>query len=373
MKLNKITAGILVVGFLIVTFPGYAAGSTYTLTLDNAKKLALENSRTMRDALLGLDYADITEGQQKNNYLSARDARREASAANKNASLIDSALRSEKQAESSKEQAEDNYAYTKDMILAAEKKVEYAMEQRYLQALQLEDSIKLQEKSYQLLKDQLDVLRIKKELGLSTHTEITAKAVETDNALKTLNYTKEQYRTTIMVINDMIGRDSDESLQLSKINVQVKPSVNTFGVIQSATDKSAVIAKEERAISRYADDRGNLTSKSDEYDLLVISEERSKIAIENEKMNIKTAVNDAVNNLNEKKKAYELARVSLDNSRTILEQNKAKYDLGLISKLELTAAQIQMEKALNEYEAAGYNYYLAYRKIEIASDGVIVQ
>lgn len=393
-----------------------------TLTLNQIRELAKENSRQLLQARLQLENANVAKDYYTNQYLDVRDARRAASInSNPLSRLVGKSVQNiealqnqlaqtppgsaefkflemqialqmqqvavlgsvggagvdlvgmEEKTEKGKDQAKDTYENAKDLVRDAEKRVELASEQLYLQALQLQDVISIYENKSDLEMRILNVEKLMKEKGLSIDTQVTQKAVNASDTAKSLRFYRQQYQTILMAINDLIGRDTQEPLTLQKVTVQIAPVNDYNQIIESAIANSATIDDEKRKIERNRDDLDNLLSRSDEYKMLAISNELSNTKIDEEIFNIKTSVETLLAQLSEKSKTYELAKVQMDKSETIWHQEQLRCELGLISKLDLEGARLQWQNAQRDYEVAAHNYYLALRKVQLAEEGVILK
>ncbi|SMB88304.1 Outer membrane efflux protein [Desulfonispora thiosulfatigenes DSM 11270] len=421
-KLKAISLSLALTMFLSVpAFAGTEMPSlSNTLSLEQVKKLAVENSRSAKDARIGLEYAEVKKDQVANQYLGVRDARREAavrgnpagklveatvgSIKNINAQIaatnpskepekyallqqqlalensqlgvltslggVDDLMAMEDKAETGKLQAEDAYNTTKNKVRDAEKIIEFSAESMYLQALQVEKMLDILNQKEQFMNKLLKVEKIKKEAGMTLDTNITTQAVSTSDSSKELRYWKDKHQTTLKVINDLIGRDLNAPLKLQEVNVRIKARDKYEEVLDQSIKNSGTIAEQKRLIERNQDDRGSVKSRSDEYSLYLKEEKRSNLAIEKVKIDNEVNVKNLFTDLSAKEKSYELAQVTLENSKKILEQNKLKFEVGMISKIELEQAELSFQSAVSDLQKASYDYYLVTRQIEMAKEGV---
>lgn len=393
-----------------------------TLTLDQVRELAIENSRAAQDARLGLEYAGVKKDQVANQFFGVRDARREASvkgnpagelviATTKNMARIkqeiaeleksgatnteryaalqqqlalensqlgvlsslggvQDLMSAEKQAEAGKLQAEDAYNATKVQVADAEKKIEFGAESMYLQALQIEETLDILEQNETFMYKLLEVEKVKKDVGMSLETDIKTQAVTTSDSSKEWRYWNDKHATTLKVINDLIGRDLNAPLKLTPVEVRIGPRQQYDQVLEESIKNSGTIKEEKRKIERNQDDRGAYKSRSDEYSLYLKEEKQSNSAIEKVKTDNEVNLKNLFTELSSKEKTYELSQVTLENSEKILEQNRLKYEVGMISKLELEKAELTYKNAVSDVKQAAYDYYLITREIEMAKEGV---
>ena len=66
-----------------------------------------------------------------------------------------------------------------------------------------------------------------------------------------------------------------------------------------------------------------------------------------------------------------MAEYSLKTAQQEHEWNQIRYELGLIAKLQLDAAELSYQEALNNKTAAAYEYFLAKSALELAEQGIL--
>jgi len=140
------------------------------------------------------------------------------------------------------------------------------------------------------------------------------------------------------------------------------------------TNNYAKIPQLERDIIKKKGDLddANIRDDSNQQSLVEIEIKEKELALEEEKQKLKSLTSDLLAELQSKQKEYQLAEVSLKDALKTYEWNKQKYELGVISKIELASSEIAYLEALNNKKAAGYAYFLDQLSVSLAEQGILM-
>lgn len=382
------------------------------LTLDEFKELALENSRTIKTLEQTIREVEYNTYITYNSYESAKYggyhnslyqqtqlaqliASKEAELAQleegtneyielknevailqmqamQNKTAIGSSLSASKQTKKAWEEAEEALDDTKRAFEDFKKQLGYTIENLYTGTLKLQNQINALEMKYQQLMKLLNIERVKMDLGMTSDVAVDKLAVQTSDLGKTIKELKTTLKINKWRINDMIGRELDSKLQLVGFQVEYPiPVGNAEPVIEKALENIASIPQKEDDIEDMKDELEDLDG-SNEKEVKRAEIKKAELALEDTKQNIRTTVKNLVADLDAKAKAYQLAEISLKTAQKTYEWDKKKFELGMISEIQMQASELAYQEALNNKVAAGYDYFLAKHAVELAEQGVLV-
>lgn len=397
-KVYKFLILLLIFTFVFSSI-SYASESN-VIDLDTAKKLALANSRQLRTTNLASDKLNVYADQAKEAYndllyssyntllneyliLKKKQAEGDSSVAARLATLevqMDM-LKGSNDASTVAElydkyrDAEDAYDDASQATKDFEQQLNYIVESQYMLILKQEALLKLLEKTYDLQSKQLYIERIKKDLGMNIETNISKLAVDVSNLYNQIKEQKNLLKVLKWKFNDMLGRQYNEEVNLVKVNVNIDYIIPNYSeLLDKLTNNYSKIEQLKRDIEKKNDDLDDENIKDDDNKkkLVKIEIQEKELDLEREEFNLKTVAQDLINKLSSKQKLYQLAEISYNTAKQTYEWDKKKYELGMISKLQLDASEMAYLEAANKKEAAGYDYFLAKHEIELAEQGILL-
>lgn len=397
-KVYKFLILLLIFTFVFSSI-SYASESN-VIDLDTAKKLALANSRQLRTTNLASDKLNVYADQAKEAYndllyssyntllneyliLKKKQAEGDSSVAARLATLevqMDM-LKGSNDASTVAElydkyrDAEDAYDDASQATKDFEQQLNYIVESQYMLILKQEALLKLLEKTYDLQSKQLYIERIKKDLGMNIETNISKLAVDVSNLYNQIKEQKNLLKVLKWKFNDMLGRQYNEEVNLVKVNVNIDYIIPNYSeLLDKLTNNYSKIEQLKRDIEKKNDDLDDENIKDDDNKkkLVKIEIQEKELDLEREEFNLKTVAQDLINKLSSKQKLYQLAKISFNTAKQTYEWDKKKYELGMISKLQLDTSEMAYLEAANKKEAAGYDYFLAKHEIELAEQGILL-
>lgn len=412
---------ILTICFLAVTvFPVLAVDfneNKQIFTLEDVQNLAVENSRTMKTMKLTVDQADRQERISKrdldklrygtsielydsikglkelesslealkstfdpndpNDELMINNIDVQLQIAEK--SLMDlsqqraSISSIQKQLKNAHEAAEDLKEDMHRMQRDLEKQLKYQAAQLMFNIFETEDTLKVLEKTYNQLLKQTEIERVKKDLGMSTAVDIDSVSVKASSVYKQLQVTKENYNLLKRNLNDMIGRDPSATLELVRYNVTetLTPAPAFQSIIDEIKQNTYDLYKLDRKIENLKDEYDD-TDGSNEEIIKKHDIEKAKLEKQGEELEISNKVRSLLTKYSEKLKAYQLAQISYNSAQQSYNWEQKKFELGMISRLQLMGSELSYLNAYCEKEKAAYDYYLVKNELELANQGVFI-
>lgn len=385
------------------------------LTLEEIEELAIENSRVVKNMDLTLDQADRQvrilkrdldrikygtsvgmydsikglEGlkssletlkknlleQENPNELMINNIDVQLQIANK--SLMDlsqqrsSISSAQKQLKDALEDAENMEKDMERMVEDLEAQLRYTVTQNVFNLFQMEDSLNTLEKTYEYQLQMTEITRLHKELGLASSVDVDNLAVQASTTNKQLQQLKEGYQVAKRVLNDLIGREPDASIQVQRYTVTetLTPAPTYEAIIKEVKENAYELYKIERDIEGLEDDLDD-TDGSNEELIAKANVEKVKLSRIDKELEIENKVKNILASYNEKLKTYQLAQVDLKTADQSYSWDKKKYELGMISQVQLKGSELSYFNAKAAEEKAAYDYYMAKKELEMLRKGI---
>jgi outer membrane protein TolC len=187
---------------------------------------------------------------------------------------------------------------------------------------------------------------------------------------KTIDSTKDQRKLTAWKLNDLMGQSVVATLKVKEFSISPKKiDIGYDELAEQALAKSLALSQKERDIKNteidYNDDdnkdkRGTYAAKLDVL----------KVDLENVKESIKESCKSSIDSLQKNYLLWENAVISKNKAENDYKISQKRYELGLISKLELMAGELAYQSALDTEKKALEAWYTAERKVELAKEGI---
>lgn len=394
---------LLTILFLLlsINITAYASDEVNIIDLKLAKELAVKNSRSMKNVELTVEKAKYNEYKAGSEYekvaysgyytllneyfilqqrlaegdlsvqtrITALEKEMDKARATMNADTINTANLLDKY--------EEAQAAYDDKVRAQEdfeKELEYQVEQLYTNILQTEAQIKLLQQTYDQKITLLNYERIKKEIGASD-ADIDELVVEASNVSKSLKLLRDKLKVSKRQFNDLMGRVPEQPLQLVDFEVVITYQTPTYDdLLSKLTKNSAKIPQLQRDIEKQKGDLNdaNVEDDSNTQKLVEIGIEEKELALEEEKLKLNNSVSDLIAELNSTQETYRLAEISLNSAKNAFGREQKKFEIGVISKLQLMNSAIKYQESINDRNLAGYEYSLARQAVALAELGILM-
>lgn len=410
MRMKRALIAILIITVMLplMSVRALSVDSDTLLTLKQAKEMALENSRTLQTLQVQKDKLGVTADLAENTYNSTDinstisgytgkmkqlkqqiDALDPVGDAAEIAALqanitkyeaIVSSLKQNKPSGSTLETLEGSSRSTANAyediarsIEDTEKSLELTVENMFFGLVDLNNSIKSQDKYLEVLSLQLRAERLKKELGMSTDIDEQTAVIQYNSTHKTIAELKGKRDLLTWQLNDLLGREIGAMLEVEpEIIIPVYEYLDYEKVIDAALLNSAAITQKERAVKEYTTD----SKKKDDPDdrkLAGYSKEIAALELAGEREAIKEKVQGLVDSLDVSYKSWEIARINKLKAERQYQIDQLKYEeLGSISKIQFAASQFAHLQAQSEELKAAEAWFMAKHKVELAKEGIFL-
>lgn len=385
----------------------------YTLTLPQIQQLAVINNDTLTELELTLDQIELQEKMTRNQrrkvqtqlnsmdyddsaisgLLTALNTKienneadytdmaaysalyaQQVSTANTIESAAESALDGLDQLDDALDALEDGAQDIEDAIADLEQIMRYSSAQLALAIVQVEDSIELLEGQMALLDKSMAIYERQKELGMATSIDVETQQLARNEAANTLRDTEEQLDVLKRSLNVLIGRNASDPLEV--VPMQLNGVINTAPAFTAElVDKFIAIDPQLESLQEDKDDL------KDSVESDMGSDERKNIdyQIKTIDLQMKTQKQTAENNLksmlatiNSNAEKYQNSKDNLLLERRNHAIAEKKYELGMISGIELQQADLMLAQAELQHLSCGYQHYFDWQKYYLAEKGVDV-
>lgn len=324
---------------------------------------------------------NLTEEQLENNVkyqLLLRDLQSaiatEQSMAASMQSGLDSALAGIDQINDSLDDLKNNKDDLNKAMKDLETQMRYTAASLSLSAIQLEKSIAFLEDQIALADKSVQIAELQQKLGMNIVTDVEAQQANKKEAEKNLEDMKENLSIVKRNINILIGRNAGNPLEIVPMNlpVAIDPApAYTEALIDKFVDNNYTLKTLERD---KADLKDSVDSDmgSDERQNVDYKVEAKNQEIKNQEQAIEDNLKAMLAKINSDGEAYKVSRQKYVTEKKNFEFTQKKYELGMISELQLRQAELSLKNAEMTNMQNGYQYYLDWQKYYAAEKGVDV-
>lgn len=273
----------------------------------------------------------------------------------------------------------DSLGYKKDDLDKSMKDLETQM--RYtaaslsLSVVQLEKSIALLEDQIALADKSVEIAELQGKLGMNISTDIEKQHTSKKEAEKSLEDMKEQLTTVKRQINILIGRNAGNPLEVVPMSlpVAIDPAPSyTEDLVKKFTEVNYKLKTLERD-KQELKDTIDVESDSDEREDVDYQVETKNQDIKDQKQAVSDNLKALLAKINSDGDAYKVSRQKYLTEKTNFEYTQKKYNLGMISEIDLRSAELSLKQAEMTNTQNGYKYYLDWQQYYAAEKGVEVQ
>ena len=287
---------------------------------------------------------------------------------------LDSALAGIDQINDSLDDLKNNKDDLNKAMKDLETQMRYTAASLSLSAVQLEKSIAFLEDQITLADKSVQIAELQQKLGMNIVTDVEAQQANKKEAEKNLEDMKENLSTVKRNINILIGRNAGNPLEIVPMNlpVAIDPApAYTEALIDKFVDNNYTLKTLERD---KADLKDSVDSDmgSDERQNVDYKVEAKDQEIENQEQAIENNLKAMLAKINSDGEAYKVSRQKYVTEKKNFEFTQKKYELGMISELQLRQAELSLKNAEMTNMQNGYQYYLDWQKYYAAEKGVDV-
>ena len=266
---------------------------------------------------------------------------------------------------------DDLNKYTKDL----ETQMRYTAANLSLGIVQMDKGIELLEDQIALTEQSVKIAELQQKLGMNISTDVEKQQAALKEAKKGLEDQKESLSNLKRTLNLLIGRNAGNPLEVVPMNlpVAIDPApAYTEKMIKQFTDNNYTLKTLERDKADLKEDGKNSNGElgSDELKKIDYDIEAKDQSIKDQKQAISDDLKALLAKINSDGEAYQVSRQKYVTEKKNFEYTQKKYELGMISSIQLQQAELQLKQAEMTNMSNGYTYYLDWQKYYAAEKGV---
>ncbi len=266
---------------------------------------------------------------------------------------------------------DDLNKYTKDL----ETQMRYTAANLSLGIVQMDKGIELLEDQIALTEQSVKIAELQQKLGMNISTDVEKQQAALKEAKKGLEDQKESLSNLKRTLNLLIGRNAGNPLEVVPMNlpVAIDPApAYTEKLIKQFTDNNYTLKTLERDKADLKEDGKNSNGElgSDELKKIDYDIEAKDQSIKDQKQAISDDLKALLAKINSDGEAYQVSRQKYITEKKNFEYTQKKYELGMISSIQLQQAELQLKQAEMTNMSNGYTYYLDWQKYYAAEKGV---
>ena len=266
---------------------------------------------------------------------------------------------------------DDLNKYTKDL----ETQMRYTATNLSLGIVQMDKGIELLEDQIALTEQSVKIAELQQKLGMNISTDVEKQQAALKEAKKGLEDQKESLSNLKRTLNLLIGRNAGNPLEVVPMNlpVAIDPApAYTEKLIKQFTDNNYTLKTLERDKADLKEDGKNSNGElgSDELKKIDYDIEAKDQSIKDQKQAISDDLKALLAKINSDGEAYQVSRQKYVTEKKNFEYAQKKYELGMISSIQLQQAELQLKQAEMTNMSNGYTYYLDWQKYYAAEKGV---
>ena len=259
-----------------------------------------------------------------------------------------------------------------DAIEDLEQIMRYTSAQLALSIVQLTDSVELMEKQIALIDKSIAVYELQEQLGMATTISVDAQRTSKVEAENQLRDTKEQLDNLKRSLNQLIGRPVNNPLEVVPMELTgvIDPApkftqelINEF--VEINPQMVTLLEEREDLKDSVKKDMGSDEKQDIEYQIQAKDMELKKqrqAAEDDLKAMIATIEKNAVN--------YRVSKEKLATEQKNFAIAQKKYELGMISQMQLMQNEMALAQAELTNLSNGYQHYFDWQQFKLARQGI---
>ena len=285
---------------------------------------------------------------------------------------FDSTIDAIDQLDDALDQLADGKDDLQDAIEDLEHIMRYTSAQLALSIVQLTDSVELMEKQIALIDKSIAVYELQEQLGMATTISVDAQRTSKVEAENQLRDTKEQLDNLKRSLNQLIGRPVNNPLEVVPMELTgvIDPApkftqelINEF--VEINPQMVTLLEERENLKDSVKKDMGSDEKQDIEYQIQAKDMELKKqrqAAEDDLKAMIATIEKNAVN--------YRVSKEKLATEQKNFAIAQKKYELGMISQMQLMQNEMALAQAELTNLSNGYQHYFDWQQFKLARQGI---
>ena len=255
-------------------------------------------------------------------------------------------------------------------------KVAYQAQKLYIDILQGELQIQIQEKEAQRLKSEYELAKVKTAFGAFTQAQLANAKTQWDNALDALDKTKEAQKANRDSMREYlnIAAGVEFGLENPPVFGQYENVFDGDEVMASALKKSLALKQAQREVDELGERVRRYRSEGEfsQADKLASSIPGKDLALKETRQSLIRTVENMLKEYNGLEAALEKAKQNLYETQKALMATKTRQGMGIATLNEVKTAEKAVLTAEKDVAQARYNCYLGAKKLMLLREGILV-
>jgi len=255
-------------------------------------------------------------------------------------------------------------------------KVEYQAQKLYLDILQGEVQIQIQEMEVKRLDDEYELAKVKAIFGVLTQTQLKNAKTQVDNARDNLDNLVKSLNANKKTMREYLGlkEDADFGLKTPPYFGEYTEKFEADATLSDALKNSVSLKQAQKELDdldtqkRKYEDRGEYNQAR----RVTVSVPAKEQSLKDAKNSLIKTVENALEDYDGYATALKKAEESLEAARAALVLTKTKLSVGLAKVNDARLAEKAVAQAEKEHLQARYNRYLGARKVSLMREGILV-
>lgn len=244
---------------------------------------------------------------------------------------------------------------------------------QYTTLMDSKDTLDTEQKRLDNADTQYKKAKLQLDTGMISQNDFTAAEYAYYKELAAFNKAKRQYKLQTMTINKLIGAPIEtEYTTLLKDKITENPYIRTYDsyLSEALTDRAEVLNASEyinlmnfefKTVKAFYPD-----TRDDEYKIGKYYVDTAQTSLDTEKIDISLEINTLYNDLQNNVKKLKSQKDSLDYAKLDYDRASQKYNLGLISKIDLDSKLVTWQDAQNTLKSLQRDIWVSQIKLEYA-------
>lgn len=289
-------------------------------------------------------------------------------------STFDQLLDGREQLDDALEQLADGKNDLEKSMKDLEQIMRYTSAQLALSIVQLTDSVELMEKQLTLLDKSIAIYELQESLGMVTTLDVDSQRTSKVEAENQLRSTKEQLDSLKRSLNILIGRAADTPLEIVPMELS--------GVINPAPTFTQELVHEfvevnpkmETLLDERQDLKDSVKSSmgSDEKQEIEYQIQAKTQELKTQRQTAEDDLKAMIATIEKNAVTYRVGKEKLEAEQKNYAIAQKKYELGMISQLQLLQNELTLRQAELTNLSNGYQHYFDWQKYYLAKQGIDV-
>ena len=270
------------------------------------------------------------------------------------------------------EQLADGKENLKETLEDLEHIMRYSSAQMALSIVQLTDSVKLMEKQIALLDKSIAVYELQEKLGMATTINVDSQRTSKLEAQNQLREYKEQLDNLKRSLNLLIGRPVNNELNVVPMELSgvIEPApqftqelINEF--VKINPDMVTLLEERQDLKDSVKSDMGSDEKQDIEYQI-----QAKDMELKKQRQTAEDDLKAMIATMNKNATNYRISKDKLATEQKNFAIAQKKYELGMISQMQLMQNELALAQAELTNLGNGYQHYFDWQQFKLARQGI---